>query len=789
MHQGQGNSGWTTRGGGGSRRPAGALRARVAAGAAAVAAIACMLPAGASASAIPVGVVGYGTTDSAHGLGLLPTVAPRPSAGALARVAAAAASLPASVDLTPNAMPVGDQGSVGSCAAWSSDYAALGYWENKLGVSGGGLEPMYSYSQVTGGVDQGSTIEGNLQIAVTQGIDNQADYYQGNFDYRDMPTSAERAHAVNWKLSGYSDLTINPSASSTTTQTSIETALAGGDPVVIGIPVYNNFFYVGSANNGYYGGISGSLAGYHAIAALGYNSQGLVIENSWGTGWGNAGYATLSWSFVNQYVFDAVQVGPLVVGQPVDAVAPSISGTPRRGQTLTASPGTWSPGGTTVSYQWQRAASGSSSWTVITGATAASYVPGAADVGNTLRVVVTETNSNGQGSAASNATGAIASGGPVVATVPTAGGTLRVGQTLSASAGTWSPAATAYAYQWQRSTNAGSTWIGISGATHSTYVTTVTDANAYERVVVTATNSFGSGSSTSAAIGPISDVPYNTTLPGITGNAYQGQRLTATAGGWSPAGTSYAYQWQRSTDAGQTWASVSGATQSSYVLGSSDVGANVRVLITATNAYGTADAWRAVAATIGNGAPATTGAPVLGGTAIRGYTLTVTNGSWNPAPSSFSYQWQSLVNGTWTNITGATSAHYVPAVSDEGTTLRALVTGTNAYGQATATSGATTSIRASAPAKLSMPTISGTVRAGYRLTAAPGSWSGMGNTITYQWQRLVSGTWTNVTGATSSTYLLVHGVDSGTQLRVVVTVTNADGSVSVPSGATASVAG
>src|SRR5579862_4035729 len=94
---------------------------------------------------------------SRFGLGLIPTKPKPPSAHTLARLRSASLSLPASVDLTAYAMPVGNQGGVGSCAAWASDYSALGYWENKQGISGGALAPMYTYSQVTGGVDNGST--------------------------------------------------------------------------------------------------------------------------------------------------------------------------------------------------------------------------------------------------------------------------------------------------------------------------------------------------------------------------------------------------------------------------------------------------------------------------------------------------------------------------------------------------------------------------------------------------------------------------------------------------------
>ena len=161
----------------------------------AMAALAAVVaPAGASAASLP------------HGLGLIPTPAPKVSGLVAGAMNAEQATLPASVSLTGDAMPVGDQGQVGSCAAWSTDYSALGYWENKEAIAGGGLEPMYTYSQVDGGVDNGSTIEGNLQIDETQGIDTSTDYWQGDFDYTDQPTAAEKLNAVNWKLSTYSNL-------------------------------------------------------------------------------------------------------------------------------------------------------------------------------------------------------------------------------------------------------------------------------------------------------------------------------------------------------------------------------------------------------------------------------------------------------------------------------------------------------------------------------------------------------------------------------------------------------
>ena len=103
-------------------------------------------------------------------MGLVEPARAPSKAGSVIRFAAA--TPPPTADLTPYAPPVGDQGQIGSCAAWATDHTALGYWENRLGIAGGVLAPMYTYSQVTGGHDSGSSIESHLDIAKTQGVDS-----------------------------------------------------------------------------------------------------------------------------------------------------------------------------------------------------------------------------------------------------------------------------------------------------------------------------------------------------------------------------------------------------------------------------------------------------------------------------------------------------------------------------------------------------------------------------------------------------------------------------------------
>jgi hypothetical protein len=85
-------------------------------------------------------------------------------------------------------------------------------------------------------------------------------------------------------------------------------------------------------------------------------------------------------------------------------------------------------------------------------------------------------------------------------------------------------------------------------------------------------------------------VPVGVTPPTVTGTAQQGQTLTATPGTWSAADATLAYQWQRCDAAGANCVAVPGATTSTYAVTAADAGTTLRVVVTATNRFGTATA-------------------------------------------------------------------------------------------------------------------------------------------------------------------------------------------------------
>lgn len=70
-------------------------------------------------------------------------------------------------------------------------------------------------------------------------------------------------------------------------------------------------------------------------------------------------------------------------GSFANTAAPTVSGTPEVGETLTATPGKWSPTPSSYRYQWR------ADGTAIVGATSVTYTPSAADEGKRLSVTVT----------------------------------------------------------------------------------------------------------------------------------------------------------------------------------------------------------------------------------------------------------------------------------------------------------------------------------------------------------------------------------------------------------------
>jgi GH25 family lysozyme M1 (1,4-beta-N-acetylmuramidase) len=102
---------------------------------------------------------------------------------------------------------------------------------------------------------------------------------------------------------------------------------------------------------------------------------------------------------------------------PAVTASPQVSGTAIAGSTLTATTGTWSESPTSYTFQWQRCDANAGACAPIEGATAATYVLTPGDIGATIELFVTATNSVGAQTATSSPTGVVLAA-PVPAPTP-----------------------------------------------------------------------------------------------------------------------------------------------------------------------------------------------------------------------------------------------------------------------------------------------------------------------------------------------------------------------------------
>jgi hypothetical protein len=343
---------------------------------------------------------------------------------------------------------------------------------------------------------------------------------------------------------------------------------------------------------------------------------------------------------------------------------------------------------------------------------------------------------------------------------------------VSGSSVTFSAAASGYpvpAVQWQQSTN-GNTYTTIAGATGSTYTISATTSsqNGYHYRAVF-TNSAGSATTASATL-TVQSPPNVTTNPNSTTvNAGQTATLTAAATG-NPTPT---VQWQVSTDGGSTFTNIAGATSTTLTLSATTASQNGSIYHAVfTNSVSSTTTTNATLTV--RYAPSVSSSPSSQTVnAGQGATFTA-SATGNPTPT---VQWQVSTNGgsTYNNISGATSTTFTLASttsSQNGNLYRAAFT--NSRG--TATTAAAIMTVQFAPAVTTNPS-NRSVSAGGSVTFTAAA---NGNpTPTVQWQVSTDGgqTYTNISGATSTSFTIssVTASQNGSRYRAVFT--NALGSV------------
>ncbi|MGN6567406.1 MAG: beta strand repeat-containing protein, partial [Flavipsychrobacter sp.] len=412
-------------------------------------------------------------------------------------------------------------------------------------------------------------------------------------------------------------------------------------------------------------------------------------------------------------------------------------------------------GSPTPTVQWQISTDGGVSYNNISGATSTTltFTAASSQNNNKYRAVFTNTN----GSATTNAATITVNVAPTVSTNPT-GQTVCSGNSASftASAG-GTPTPTV---QWQLSTDGGTTFNNISGATSATlsFTTAASQNNNQYRAVFT--NSCGNVT-TSAATLNVNVAPSVTTNPSSASFCPGASTSFTAAASGTPTPT---VQWQLSTDGGTTYNNISGATSNIYTFTNAGSENGYKYRAVYTNSCGTVNT---SAATLNmNAVPVVTTNPSTQTICSGSNVSFLAAASGTPTPT---VQWQLSTDGgtTFNNISGATGTtlSFATTTSQNGNQYRAVFANTCN----TATTTAATLNIDIAPSITTNPS---------DITVCPGTTttftaaaSGI-PTPTVQWQLSTDGgtTYNNISGATSNTYTFTNtGSENGYKYRAVYT--------------------
>jgi hypothetical protein len=303
-------------------------------------------------------------------------------------------------------------------------------------------------------------------------------------------------------------------------------------------------------------------------------------------------------------------------------------------------------------------------------------------------------------------------------------------------------------------------------------------------VSVSADGTIASGASyeyegTAAVYPPL---PTNSVPPLISGDPVQGQTLDETHGTWSSNPTGYAYQWEDCDSSGANCSPISGATDQSYTLTSSDVGSTIEVQESASNISSGTRTPAGSAPTQAVQPLSATSPPRISGQALQGQTLTETHGSWNTTVTGYAYQWErcDASGANCTAIFAATGQSYTLTNADAGHTIVAQEAASNVGGEGIpANSVASAVVAPLAPTSTAVPTISGTAIESDTLTASLVAWTNRPTGVSYEWKDCdaTGQSCEPIPGATGQSYSLA-ATDIGDRIVVAETATNAGGTSS-----------
>lgn len=227
----------------------------------------------------------------------------------------AAARQPARVDLRQWCSPIEDQGDLGSCTA-NAGVGLLEYFERRAfgrHLDGSRLFLYKATRDLLGWTgDRGAYLRATMKAMVLFGVPPE-EYWAYNVARFDAePPAFLYAFAQNYQTLLYYRLD-PPGTSPSAIVGSVKKHLAAGLPCMFGFTVYSSIPAVGAGTGDIPLPQPGDrVVGGHAIDAVGYDDGrkigkekgALLIRNSWGTDWGEAGYGWMPYAYVEAGLAD-----------------------------------------------------------------------------------------------------------------------------------------------------------------------------------------------------------------------------------------------------------------------------------------------------------------------------------------------------------------------------------------------------------------------------------------------------------------------------------------------------